>query len=253
MADNTNYYIKPELDTRKNRKLGTFHMSSALQEYEVARSNFFTLVVENLGELIHPADSYGSASGTTSITAALPDGNTTSDAFTSSNSGSEWTGQDVIQLSINKAFVPHFELNEIEVKRGNSSVKFADTPSWSSGTLEFQDFVGLRVKEVLMAWNQLAYDPNTDLQGRAADWYETTGNGSLLRPGYKKDCTLIEYTPDFQEVRSWTLKGCWIKSLNESPFDVSNSSGGRQITVNFVYDRAILNKPDANSTFYKHN
>lgn len=249
MAD-SKYYIKPELDTRKNRKLGTFHMSSALQEYEVARSNFFTLIVEGLGELIHPSQSYGSASGNIAITSPLSTSGSTSEND-QSNTG-EWTGQDVLQLSINKAFVPHFELQEIEVKRGNSSVKFADTPSWQSGTLEFQDFVGLRVKEVLMAWNQLAYDPNTDMQGRAADWYETSGNGTLLRPGYKKDCTLIEYTPDFQEVRSWTLKGCWIKSLSESPFDVSNSSGGRQITVSFSYDRAILNSPDANSIFYKH-
>ncbi len=251
MADNTKHYIKTDIDTRKSRKLGTFHMSSALQEYEVARSNFFTLIVENLGELIHPSQSYNSLSGTTPITAGIV--NTDSSYFDSSNSSEvEWTGQDVLQLSINKAFVPHFELGEIEIKRGNSVIKYADTPSWQSGTLEFQDFVGLRVKEVLMAWNQLAYDPNTDMQGRSSDWYENSADGFKLRPGYKKDCTLIEYTPDFQEVRSWTLKGCWVKSLSESPFDVSNSSGGRQITVNFVYDRAVLNKPDVDSTFYMH-
>ena len=210
-------------------KLGTYHISSDLQNYETARSNFFSLIIENLDELLYPEFSY---------TGENPDSN----YVTGETKGKgKLKAGEVLKLSINKAFVPHFTLGVIPIQRGNSVVKFADTPTWDGNkTLEFQDFVGLQTKTVLMAWQALAYDVMNDTQGRAGNY---TING-VTRQGYKKDCTLVEYTPDFQVVRYWILKGCWISSIQESDFDVTNSGGGRQITCTFEYDRAEMHMND---------
>ncbi len=215
--------------------LGTYHISTDLQNYETARSNFFQLIVENLDDLLYPEYSYS-------------DNNLTDASYVTGKSKKKLMGQDVLRLSINKAFVPHFSMTPIEVRRGNSVVKFADTPTWDGNkTLEFQDFVGLETKSVLMAWQALAYDVMTDTQGRAAR-YQVGVDGSnqpIYRPGYKKDCTLVEYTPDFQPIRYWKLIGCWISAIQESDFDVTNGgNGGRQITVTFEYDRAEMHIND---------
>lgn len=140
-------------DLNDTNKLGTYHISSDLQNYESARSNFFTLLVEDLDDLLYPEFSYTGE-------------NADNEYVTKS---AKRSGQEIIKLSVNKMFVPHFSLGQIEIKRGNSVVKFTDTPTWDSGTIELQDFVGLQTKNVLMAWQALAYDVVSDTQGRAAD------------------------------------------------------------------------------------
>ena len=43
---------------------------------------------------------------------------------------------------------------------------------------------------------------------------------------YKKDCMLVEYSPDYEEIlRTWTLKGCWVSAISESEFDALDSAG----------------------------
>lgn len=139
--------------------------------------------------------------------------------------------QEVLKLSISEAFVPHFDLDVIEIKRGNSSVKFAGTPSFSEGTLKFNDYVGARTKDILMAWHAMAYDVKTDV-------VQLAGN-------YKYDCMLIEYSPDFSRIlRKWRLVNCWIKSFSEGNFS-HESNDKRSVDVTIVYDRAI---PDYSDT-----
>jgi hypothetical protein len=60
---------------------------------------------------------------------------------------------------------------------------------------------------------------------------------------YKKNCTLIEYTQDYEQVRSWTLYGCWVKGLSEDSFDREND-GKRAITATIEYDRAVMNEAE---------
>ena len=76
-----------------------------------------------------------------------------------------------------------------------------------------------------MAWNALVYDS-------AADVVHLANN-------YKFDCTLIEWNGDFsKKIRSWTLKGCWLKSISEGNFTHADN-GLRSIDATIVYDRAI--------------
>lgn len=210
-------------DLNDKNRLGTYHISADIQNYESARSNFFSLLIEDLDDLLYPQFSYTGE-------------NAENEYVTSKNR----SGQEVIKLSVNKTFVPHFKLGYIEVKRGNSVVKFTDTPTWESGTIALQDFVGLETKNVLMAWQALAYDVVSDTQGRAGDWVDSDG---VKHRGYKRDCTLIEYTPDHQQIRYWKLIGCWISSITESDFEV-DATGAREISITLEYDRAIMHMPD---------
>ena len=190
-----------------NESWGTYHISSNISNYELARSNFFTFIVEGLGDLVR-----------SDFNLIEPD---ESDLITN--------GQEVIKLSVTKASVPHFSIEPIPMRRGNSIVKYAGNPSFDAGTLEVQDFVGVDTKSVLMAWQNLAYNVVSDKGGRASE--------------YKKNCTLVEKDQTGKEIRHWEMIGCWISAITEEDFDV-NADGDRKISCTVQYDRAIMHMPD---------
>ena len=132
---------------------------------------------------------------------------------------------ETIRLSIISGKVPHFTIEPIEIRRGNSRLTYAGMPSFDNEDLTLHDFVGARTKDALMAWQAMAYDVVNDVVRSATN--------------YKYDCTLLEYTPDMSKVlRSWTLKGCWIGGISEDPFNLSERNE-RTITATLHYDRAI--------------
>lgn len=185
-----------------NDGLSAYHLGSTHRAYQPAKKNFFEFIVEDLTDLLKPGVEKELAQESDYIT----------------------DGQEVIRLTINKAPVPHYELNEIEIRKGNSSVWYAGTPTFSDGTLEVDDMIGANSKAVLEAWQNLAYNVNTDQGGRAIN--------------YKKNCTLIEYTSDHVKVRSWKLIGCWIKGISENDYD-KESDDLQRVQATIRYDRAI--------------
>lgn len=186
-----------------NDGLSTYHLSTGTHRvYQPGKGNFFEFIVEDLDNLLKPGVEKDLA--------------TTSDYILN--------GQEVIRLTVNKAPVPHFELEDISIRKGNSVVHYAGTPTFSDGTLEVDDMIGANSKAVLEAWQNLCYDVMTDQGGRAIN--------------YKKNATLIEYTSDHVRVRSWKLVGCWIKNISEDDYD-KESDGLRRVQATIVYDRAI--------------
>lgn len=187
--------------------ISTYHLSNNPALYEPSRNNAFEFLCYNFDSLL--------SAGKTDDTA----------------NDADYLGsvQEVIKLSVAEASVPHFDLEVIEVKRGNSTMKFAGTPTFSEGSLKCNDYVGARTKDLLLAWQALAYNVSADV-------VELAGK-------YKKDCVLVEYAPDYSKViRKWTLKGCWIKSLSEGSFS-HDSQDKRSVDVTIVYDRAIPEVP----------
>lgn len=186
-----------------NESLSTYHLSTGThRQYQPAKGNFFEFIIEDLGDLLKPGVEESLAQDTDYID----------------------NGQEVIRLTINKATVPHFELNPIEIRKGNSVVRYAGMPSFNSGSIEVDDMIGAQSKTVLEAWQALAYNVVTDKGGRAID--------------YKRNATLIEYTSDHVRVRSWKLIGCWISSISEDDYD-KEADGLRRVTAAISYDRAI--------------
>ena len=186
-----------------NTYLSAYHLSTGTHRaYQPAKKNFFEFIVEDLYNLLKPG----------------VDANLTKDGDYIAD------GQEIIRLTVNKAPVPHFELNDIEIRKGNSVVHYAGTPTFNDGTLEVDDMIGLQSKAVLEAWQNLAYNVKTDKGGRAID--------------YKRDATLIEYTSDHVKVRTWKLYGCWVKNISEDDYDKTNDDLVR-VQATIRYDRAI--------------
>lgn len=178
--------------------VGAYHFSANKELFELQRGNNFDFVID--------LDLNGiSAYGTPSKT--FP------------------RAQENIRLSVSSTSVPHFKQNVIEVRRGNTGVKYAGVLSWDSGTLECYDFIGAETKDILMAWQALSGNP----------LYQTVGQ----QKDYKFDAQLIEYTPDYNEiVRTWKLDGCWISSISEEPFSTDSGNNARKINCTIEYDRA---------------
>ena len=190
-----------------SNSLSAKHISTNLANYEAARSGFFSLLVHDINGIVKA--SYGGA-----------------DVREAGDNDKIARAEEILKLNVVKAPVPHFSLETLQYRRGNDVVKFAGVPTFDSGSITVDDVVGMDTKSILMAWQALAYNVHTRKGGRMKD--------------YKKDCTLIEYTQDFEQVRSWTLYGCWIKNISEQPFD-KESDGKRQIEATIEYDRAELN------------
>ena len=193
-----------------SNSLSAQHISTNLANYEAARTGFFSLIVDDIDNIVKARYSGDPKAASTSDNIAR--------------------AQEPLKLNVTKAPVPHFSLATLEYRRGNDVVKFAGVPTYDAGDITVDDVVGMDTKSILMAWQALAYNVHSRKGGRMKD--------------YKKNCTLIEYTQDFEQVRSWTLYGCWISKINEGDFDKEND-GKRQITATIENDRAEMELPTA--------
>lgn len=184
-----------------NTPMGTYHLAANTNLFEVQRTNNFEFIVTDIDGITRAGMIGGEAQST------FPN------------------AQEIIRLSVSSSAVPHFEQSVIEVKRGNSTMKFAGTPTFASGDIKVVDYIGASAKEVLMAWQNLSYNVVTDKVGLASD--------------YKKDCYLVEYTPDYQKVRQFKLHGCWISNLQEEEYN-HESNEKKLVTCTITYDRAEI-------------
>ena len=184
-------------------QIGTYHLSDNPQLFEIQRNNNYEFVVTDIDGILR-AGAVG----------------------TEANAKFK-NAQEMLRLSVSQAFIPHFSQETVEIKRGNSTLKYAGVPSFSSGQLTFHDFIGADAKAILMAWQHLSYNVYTDKVG------------SLENTNYKKDCYLMEYSPDYQLVRKWLLHGCWISSISEDSYD-SDSNDKHKLTATIEYDRAEI-------------
>lgn len=149
------------------------------------------------------------------------------DYLNDSNGASVSNAEEDIRIAVDKAFIPTFQQSVLSVQRGNSTIKYAGKPSFNSGQIVLNDYIGQNTAETLMSWQNLSYDVETEKMGLASD--------------YKKECFLTEYTPDYQPVRRWILKGCWISNLTYSGLSYSGGDSIMQITATIEYDKAVIN------------
>lgn len=177
--------------------IGTYHLSNNPNIYEIQRTNNFEFVVSDIDGILR--------AGSESATYA--------------------NAQEVIRMSVVSCPIPHFSQNAIEVKRGNTTLKYAGVPTFQAGTIVLNDYIGADTAGVLEAWQNLSYNVKTEKVGLASD--------------YKKDCYLIEYSPDYQPVRRWIMRGCWVSGLSEDEMNNENNSK-KTVRATIEYDRAEL-------------
>ena len=180
--------------------VGAYHFSDNKELFEIQRGNNFDFVV---GQEINNVVAYGME------TKSFP------------------RASEYIRLSVSSASVPHFSQNAIEVRRGNTAVKYAGPISWDAGSISCYDFIGAETKDILMAWQAKSGNP----------LYQTVGQ----QKDYKITCNLVEYTPDYNEiVRTWRLDGCWISNISEEEFSTESGNGSRKISCTIQFDRAVV-------------
>lgn len=182
---------------------GTYHLAANPNMFEPQRENNFEFVVTDIDGIVR----------------AGMQGNESDSIKRIKNA------QEIISLSVVSTSVPHFSQNAIEVKRGNSTLKFAGTPTFDTGSLVVNDWIGADTKSILQAWQNLSYNVRTEKVGLVSE--------------YKKDCYLIEYSPDGQVVRQWRMHGCWISRLSEGEYN-AEGNGKKQISAEIQYDRAEI-------------
>lgn len=194
-------YNPSTINQQASNAIGTYHLADNPNLYEIQRSNNFEFIVTGLDNILRPG------------------------VVGDENNARINNAQEVIRLSVTRCPIPHFSQQPISVRRGNSELKYAGVPTFSSGTLEVNDFIGADTKSVLMAWQNLSYNVATEKVGLMQD--------------YKKQCTLIEYSPDYQIVRQWKLYGCWISGIQEGDYS-SDDNSKHTITATIEYDKAQI-------------
>lgn len=132
--------------------------------------------------------------------------------------------QERLEFSVVSATVPTFTQETIEIRRGNSVMKAAGIPSFNEAEIVIRDFLGADGKSILLAWQNLSYNVKTQTVG--------------LMSQYKKDCYLLEYSPDFQRiVRQWILHKCWVSGISQDAFNVEDGAE-RTLSATIQYDWA---------------
>jgi hypothetical protein len=182
---------------------GAYHMADNPHLYEPQRNNTFEFIVTDIDGIMRAG-----AQGT-------------------EKNARFKNAQEVLRMSVTDSFIPHFTQEVVEVKRGNTTIKYAGVPKFGEGSLKFNDYIGAEVKDILKAWQNLSCNISTEKVG------------ALVRSPYKKTCYLIEYAPDFVPVRTWKIYGCWISALNESGYTSENGEK-HQIECTIQYDRAEI-------------
>lgn len=186
-------------------QIGSYHLADNPTLYEVQRGNNFEFIVTGIDNLLRVGAE-----------------DTDENAYITN-------GSQTIRFSVVETSIPMFSQQTITIRRGNSVIKAAGVPDFSEGSLVVNDYIGADTKSVLMAWQNLSYNVATEKVGRMAD--------------YKKDCYLMEYTPDYELVRTWRLVGCWVSALSEGNFSMDQPDK-KTISATIQYDKAFMEMPD---------
>ena len=191
--------------------MGTYYLTDNPEHYEIQRNNNFVFYVAGLKNKI--MEFYNKN----------PENVMLPNQFARENA------EDVLKVSVSSSSVPHFKQNAISIRRGNSVMKFAGVPEFDSHTLKLDDFIGAGTSDILNAWQQLSYNVLTEKVGLVSD--------------YKMSAFLLEYTPDYQLVRTIKMMGCWVSGISEDDFD-HNSNDKHSMTATIEFDKAWVDTSD---------
>ena len=185
-------------------QFGAYHLAANPATFEIQRDNNFEFVVTNLDGILKPG-----ADGTEANARIA-------------------NAQEVLRFATVGAPFPNFTINTIPIRRGNSVMQAAGLPTFNGGSFKINDYIGCNSKDILLAWQYLAYNPVTERIGRMSE--------------YKKDCYLLEYTPDYKEVvRTWVIKGAFVTGVTQNDYD---QEGGNKVTATatIIYDAAYVDQ-----------
>ena len=126
------------------------------------------------------------------------------------------------------------ESNEVlELKRGNSVLKFPGSASFQAGTITIYDGITNDIEKVLVDWRRKVYNSENDKIGFAAN-FKAVMNITLYAPDGSSGSSSAND-------RAWVFEGLWPSEIIYGSLDYSDS-GFREIGVTLSYDRAYRKK-----------
>ena len=130
--------------------------------------------------------------------------------------------KDLIVLSLVSGALPPESSEDIELPYGNETRYVAGKAIYEPVPLIVRDYVDRAVRQALVEWRRLVYDP-------------ATGNVGLPS-AYKKQADMILQASDGTLSRTCKLIGAWPQALNPGLVDMA-SAEPIQIEMTLRYDR----------------
>ena len=135
---------------------------------------------------------------------------------------------DSLRLTCKNISMPKINLDKVEIHRMHNLYKVAGSKiTYDDITCNFYDFVDNAAAKYIEAWHKQIYDISTSLMG-----YPGGANG------YKKNLTVIVYTPDHATAETWTLVGAWPMNISRKELSWEDSNGHQEITLTLAIDEA---------------
>lgn len=110
-----------------------------------------------------------------------------------------------------------------DVNYFNQTIKTAGRTSFETTSLTLRDAIDYDTEKQFLNWRNKVYNPQTGIMGIAED--------------YKIPATVIEYTPNGEQMREWHLEGCWPSGVEYGELTYEDG-GEKQISVTITYDFA---------------
>lgn len=134
-------------------------------------------------------------------------------------------GTEMIMLSLVNFSLPTVTNEVLNIKHGNTDVKFAGTTTWSgSGQLQVIDYITTDMSKIISDWRELVYRPSNDAIGWAAE--------------YKKAGDVCLVGPDGTFERTWHYEGIWPSEVNYGEITHESTNDPVRIEIQLQYDRA---------------
>lgn len=136
-------------------------------------------------------------------------------------------GKQLLRLALASAFIPKYESETFMIDYLNEQVQFAGKPKPAGeGTIKFHDYVDQNVRNALLSWYYMVYNPSNGAVGLASQ--------------YKRDGYIILFGPDGSNTRLWKLKGCF-PSMVDLGGEVSYTEGNKAVDISLTikYDKAL--------------
>lgn len=130
-----------------------------------------------------------------------------------------------LTLAVSMFSLPNITNDPIEVAHQNSRHKYAGQANFAGAeSLEVIDYIGLDVEDIVDSWRTQVYNAETDKMGLAAD--------------YKRDAYVVEYSPDYEKLRTWKIVGAWPSGVAFGDTLSMEGSEVKKVTLTIAYDRA---------------
>lgn len=218
-----------ESDMAEQRGYGRAHLYRQNANWEVQRTNHFEVFINAFKK---------------SDEVKIGNGETINDIWEKNRNGIQYPNaqndqravmspidaDECFRLAVKSAFLPSHEVGTEEIKHGNETVKVATSYSVNGGDIVCRDAIAADIERLLWGWfNQVVNVESTMLMGLVVD--------------YKKNLSLVQYSPDGSIARSWECLGCFPTSFSSDGLDM-DSANLKSITMTISVDLAVPKRFD---------